>query len=230
MATLPRTASYSDRFLLTIHGITSDNSGLMNLRAHCENALPGLKCDSHFYGYVIPFRDLTPSIRKLVFQDVRQKIELVSLKYGDSHKLFIVAHSFGTLAVVEALKMHISKIKIEGLVLLGSVVPRDHYWDGLIESGQLQHRPLVVVRPLDRVVRLGKWVDGEKSGALGFIANGMHRPLQTYKDGTHTSYYPADCNDVVNVIINGTDCVHLISYDEWYENCGFLSRLRRFLW
>src|SRR6476659_5216576 len=97
---------FSDRFLLTVHGVTSDNSGLAKLRAHCEEALPGLACDSFFYGNVVPFRDLTEATADFIFRSVREKIELVVLKNGlrGGRKLFVVAHSFGTLAVVRALE------------------------------------------------------------------------------------------------------------------------------
>jgi alpha-beta hydrolase superfamily lysophospholipase len=69
-------------------------------------------------------------------------LELISRKYliPETRKCFIVAHSFGTLAVVRALEMHVPNLKVDGLILLGSIVPRDYYWDGLVSSKCLLDR------------------------------------------------------------------------------------------
>jgi len=219
---------FGDRFLLTVHGVTSDNSGLARLRARCEAALPGLACDSFFYGNVVPFRDLTEATADFIFRSVREKIELVVLKNDlrGGRRLFIVAHSFGTLAVVRALEMHIPGVEIEGLVLLGSIVPRDHLWDGLVEQGLLRVPPLAIVRPFDRVVPHGRWIGGGESGTRGFIALGAHRPFESYKNGGHTAYYPADCDDVVTAVRDGVQAVPRVGFDEWY---GRLPRYKRWL-
>lgn len=175
---LSRRHSYSDSFLLTIHGIVSENEGLAKVRTACEKALPGLRCDSFFYGKKFPVRDIDKARSQTIFQHVREKLDLVYRKHitHDDSRLFIVAHSFGTLAVMRALELHIPGVRIEGLVLLGSAVPRDYFWDGFIESGVLRHPPLAVVRPLDRTIRFARRVDGDDSGAKGFISNGMYKP------------------------------------------------------
>jgi alpha-beta hydrolase superfamily lysophospholipase len=156
-------------------------------------------------------------MRELIFREVQEKIELVWLRHinGNGKKLFVVAHSFGTLAVIRALQMHIPKVPIEGLVLLGSIVPRSHYWDGLIRNGQLRHPPLAIIRPLDLTVRFANKVGGEDSGATGFIANGQYRVRQKYKIGGHTAYFPDDVDDVVTVLKSGVTSVQSNSYQDW---------------
>jgi hypothetical protein len=219
---------FDDRFLLTVHGVTSDNSGLARLRSRCEESLPGLVSDSYFYGSVIPFRDLTEATSWFIFRAVREKLELVYLKYiaDTGRRLFVVAHSFGTLAVIRALEMHVPGLSIEGLVLLGSIVPQYHLWDGLMQTGQLLNPPLAIIRPFDRVVRHGRWVGGGESGALGFIANGMTRPLETYKLGGHTAYFPNDNGDVITMLRAGVGAVELMSYENWKTKLSFFQKLR----
>src|SRR5688572_6697498 len=80
--TIPATATtdYSDCILLTIHGVTSDNEGLANLRAYCEEQLPGIICDSYYYGHVVPFSDLSEAVTHAIFQAIRDKIELIYWK------------------------------------------------------------------------------------------------------------------------------------------------------
>ena len=224
---VPNIIDYSDRVLLTIHGITSDNEGLANIRSYCEQQLPGLICDSYYYGHVVPFSDLSKTVRQTIFQAVREKIELVHLKYvrETRRRLYIVAHSFGTLAVVRALEMHIPGATIEALVLLGSIVPRQHYWDGLVESNQLRHAPFAVVRPLDRVVLGAHYVGGEASGAFGFIPNGRHRVYETFKSGGHTAYDPDDGPDIVSIVRSGVLAAARTDYPDWWRGCPRSQRV-----
>lgn len=219
---------YSDRVLVTIHGVTSDNKGLATLRTHCEKKLPGLIGESFYYGSVVPFKELTEDTAYAVFLAVRDRLELLNDRHirNQGRKLFIAAHSFGTLAAIRALEMRIPDLAIDGLFLMGSIVPRYYYWDGLIESGQLRTPPLSVVRPLDRVVRAAFAVGGGSSGASGFIANGRHRPLETFKSGGHTAYAENDGDDLVAFIRDGANAVKMCDYAAWIAGISFLEKLR----
>jgi len=218
--------SFDDRFLLTIHGVTSTNDGLALLRKRCEKALPGITCDSYFYGEVVPFSDLSEEVQYFISRSIREKLELVNLKHlnGSGKRLFVVAHSFGTLALIRALQMHVPGLTIEGLVLLGSVIPRLQPWDGFVESGQLAQPPLVIIRPLDRVVRFGRLVGGGESGAKGFVAMGQHLARETFKNGGHTAYYPDDCDDVITYIRGGSSSLSLVPLEDWRRQAGWWRR------
>jgi hypothetical protein len=217
--------SYSDRVLLTVHGVMSDNTGLANLRNHCQTRLPGLICESFFYGNVIPERELTPAVRNLVFKSVNLCIRDVAHRFlvGTNRKLYIVAHSFGTLATIRALQMWVPT-QTEALVLLGSIVPRDFDWQSLVNFNLLTGPPLTVIRPFDNVVRLARRIDGAPSGAEGFIATGGIIPIQTYKDGGHTAYDPNDRDDVVLTILSGAASVPVQTRDQWYAKQNILKR------
>jgi hypothetical protein len=221
-----QSTEYSDRVLLTVHGSPSDNVGLANLCEFCETQLPGLITDTHFYQPFVPLKDLTRSIREVIYTNVRHKIENVWFRHVNrtQRKLFIVAHSFGTLAVVRALEMRIPGVHIHGLILLGSIIPRAHYWDGLIIDRQLREPPLAVIRPFDFVVRFAKNVDGGDSGARGFIANGKHRAYETFKNGGHSAYDPDDFADVVTAIRTGIASVTRTPYKTWKNSCDFSRR------
>lgn len=227
----PAVLDFSDCVLLTIHGVTSENQGLANLRAACERALPGIIVDSYFYGEVVPFQDLSEAVQYFIFRSIREKLELVYLKHlkGTNRRLFVVAHSFGTLAVIRALEMHVPHLTVSGLVLLGSIVPRHHPWDGLVESGQLADTPFVIVRRLDRVVRFGTLVGGGASGALGFVSMGNRLAHETFKSGGHTSYDPHDHTDVITYVRDGINAIRLVTFDEWKATCGWFARFRLFI-
>lgn len=197
----------SDKFLLTVHGVNSTNDGFASLRQRCEQNLPGLVVDSFFFGDVLPFKELTASTRQFIFRTLRDRLHTINRDYliPQQRKCFVVAHSFGTLAVVRALEMHVPQLRIEGLILLGSIVPRDYYWDGLVstECGCLVVPPLAIVRPFDAVVPKAYLVGGEASGSDGFIPTGVHHPREVFKNGGHTAYDPHDVPDVITAIRGG---------------------------
>jgi pimeloyl-ACP methyl ester carboxylesterase len=171
---------------------------------------------------------LNETITQTIFDAVRGKIENLYHRYldGKQSRLYIVAHSFGTLAVTNALMLGDPGATVEALVLLGSIVPRAFPWDPLVERGQLRRAPLAIVRPLDGVVLGARLVGGGTSGTFGFIANGVHLPTETYKNGGHTAYDPDDAADIATVVRDGIDQVDAMSYPKWWEQCGTMTRLR----
>lgn len=218
--------SYSDRVLLTVHGVMSDNAGLANIREYCQKRLPGLICESFYYGNLIPERELTPAVRELVFKSVNLCIRDVAYRFllGTNRKLYIVAHSFGTLATIRALQMWVPT-QTAALVLLGSIVPRDFEWQSLVNFNVLTGPPLAIIRPFDNVVRLARRIGGAPSGAEGFIATGGIIPIQHYKDGGHTAYDPDDRDDVLKAIGLGLAAVAVQTRDEWYSKQNSLKRI-----
>jgi len=122
--------------------------------------------------------------------------------------------------------MHVAGLSVEDLILLGSIVPRDYYWDGLVTSGQLRNAPFAVIRPLDIVVRFGRMVGGSDSGARGFIADGTYLVAETFKRGGHTAYFPADCEDVIAVLVSGIASVSRVQLGDWLSGSGSIVRMR----
>lgn len=217
---------YSDRVLLTVHGVNSTNDGLAVVRSRCEASLPGITCDSYNFGKMLPYKELTDSVRQFVYRTVRDRFEIINLTrlLPERKRCFVVCHSFGTLAVVRALEMNIPNFRIEGLILLGSIVPRDYLWDGLVNSGLLQHPPLSVVRPFDMVVQKARLVGGGPSGAEGFIATGVHRPREIHKNGGHCGYDPHDVNDIITAIRDGVNVVPTKDRRTWLGEQSIIKR------
>jgi hypothetical protein len=215
---------YSDRVLLTIHGVMSDNSGLENVRKYCERMLPGLICESDYYGYHIPRWNFDRKKRLMAFEIVRLKIDNVLKSYitGTRRKLYVLAHSFGTLATIRSLESHFSD-QIEGLILVGSIVQRAQRWDGYV-GDQLAGPPLAVIRPFDNIVRFASRLGGAASGAEGFIANGAQIPIQSYKSGGHTAYDPDDRDDVVQAIKEGLGSVTIQTKEQWFHQHKLVTR------
>ncbi len=219
--------SHSDKFLLTVHGVNSTNDGLSILRTRCEAAIPGIKSDSFFFGKVVPFKELTDSVRQFIFRTLRDRLQIINDNQliPEGRKLFVVAHSFGTLAIVRALEMYVPKLRIEGLILLASIVPRDYFWDGLVSSNILAGPPLAIVRPFDPVVRRAHLVGGGPSGSEGFISTGVHRPLEVFKNGGHTAYDPEDVLDVIVAIRDGLESVPRKEKSLWLGEQSLIKRV-----
>ncbi len=222
---------YQDRALVTVHGINSDNTGLGNVSRYCKQRLPGLLVENIYFGRVLPFKELTPVIQDLVVSHIRDRLDLFERDFlrAAKRKLFILAHSFGTIATVRALEQHLPHVCVTGLLLVGSVVRRNYSWDTLITRGTLADPPVAVVRPFDRIVQGAAIVRGGPSGAKGFIPQGVFQARETFKDGGHIAYDPDDGDDVATMIDNGIGAVPEVTRDQWYSRLGRLARLRLLL-
>lgn len=218
---------HNDKFLLTVPGVNSINDGFAALRTRCETTLPGIKVDSFFFGRVLPFKELTDSVRQFIYRTLRDRLQIITDTYlvPEKRRCYIVAHSFGTLAAVRALEMHVRDLNVDGLILLGSIVPRDYYWDGLVSSGRLSGPPVAVIRPFDLIVRRAHLISGGSSGSDGFIPTGVHRALESFKNGGHTAYDPDDASDVIVGIEHGLTAIPKKDRLIWLGEQTLLKRL-----
>ena len=61
-----------------------------------------------------------------------------------------------------------------------------------------------------------------------FIASGMHRPLETYKNGGHVAYDPDDTEDIITTISLGSKHVTRTDRAAWEQQVRWYQRPR--LW
>jgi len=216
------------RVLFTVHGVNSDSDKLSRIQDECRTNIPDLNTETCSWQKFFPWRLFDDATATLVKDYVRKSLLLTFRQHSDRGpvKLTVVAHSYGTLAVLKVMQDHLPGLQIGSLVLLGSIIPRDQQWDGFIANRQLSEPPLAIIRPFDWIVRLSRVYNGQASGALGFIPQGMHRPIEIYKHGGHTSYFPADCEDIRNVVLSGVSGVKAVSRDEWFDGLRPSNRVR----
>lgn len=229
-AAAPRT-SYGDRVLVTIHGVWSDNIGLHRLGEHCKGALPGLTVVYVNYGsttlkvqdeetrFTI-FNTVRGQFRKLL-DDLRDKR---GYPQGLETKIYVVAHSFGTVALLELLRQPLRALRVERAVLLGSLLSRWTDWEHLVdEASVIAQAPLNIVRPFDLTVKRGGAMGGGLSGTRGFSPMGRYPATDHFKLGGHTAYDAADFADVVSVL-DGKGTLQPVSWDSFHASLGRVRR------
>ena len=185
--------------LITIHGIRSDNSTFDSLARECKSRLPDLPVWHINYRRQGARWLLTRAIRELITSRVAYKLSEAALEFSN-HTITVVAHSWGTRALHDALRDERLGFTIDRLVLLGSILDSWTNWNPLHARGMLVERPLNIVRPFDLIVARSRFVGGGLSGTRGFSATDNFSPLNHFKRGGHNAYYPADVDDIFKVL------------------------------
>jgi hypothetical protein len=219
------------QILFTVHGVNSDSDKLARLQDRCRARIDGLAVEHCNWQNMKPWRLVDDATATLVKNYVRERLHNTFYRHSHSGqiKLTVVAHSYGTLAVLRVMQDHLPGFQINSLVLLGSIIPRTQQWDGFIDSRQLEQPPVAIIRPFDWIVRLSKVYYGQPSGALGFVPQGLHTPLEIFKHGGHNAYYPDDCDDVIQVVKEGPAGVTAVSREDWARALTRRSRLHLWL-
>lgn len=227
------TVTADPELLITVHGVLSDNASLAALRAELERRIKHLMGYSVNYGTISPLALLFEQNRKNVFYALRERLRMaIAHKASPNTKVHVVAHSFGSLALVEALTTWEAKLEADSIILLGSIVPRRQEWDHLVRAKQFGKGPFAFVRPFDGVVPFSFLVGGESSGSRGFSANGRWIASEIWKLGGHTSFMPDDVDDIEKILLR-QDVTADRAYTEWRRKrhpiARFLVSLKRFL-
>jgi pimeloyl-ACP methyl ester carboxylesterase len=190
-----------DRVVILIHGIKSKAEGMIKIRErlfqrtdHPETVvrifnyrrfpavIAGFPVISYFKNVRDTYRDyLAHYIGKLMCQFPNSELD-------------VVAHSFGTFLISEALKNH-PTISVDRMILLGSVVDTDFQWSSFIRAGRVDY-VCNFVGESDWVQYLSglTFVGMGTSGSYGFKTEIPGAVENVYPDPTwnHTSYSKKD--------------------------------------
>lgn len=209
------------RVIVTIHGVSSENDTLNELAEDCIDEVPGLVHEP------VPWQQHSPlllkigSVRESAFATVRFKLQDVCRRHPNDD-LTIVAHSYGTLLLVRAIGTAIAGLNNAKIVTLGSIIARDHMWDGWLENGTIRE-VVNIARPFDRIVSRSSFLGGGYSGTRGFIKSAIN----CFKGGGHSSYYPDDVRDVQAVIQDAFEKgQHIRTHARWLAGLSFWQRVR----
>ena len=113
--------------ILLIHGIRTFASWQPLVKRLLEE-IPGTRVVPIKYGYLDAFRFWFPlRTRQAPIDDIRREIQNARAANDDS-RISVIAHSFGTYAISQIL-LENPDLRLERLILLGSIVPRSYRWD-----------------------------------------------------------------------------------------------------
>ena len=181
--------------VLTIHGVQS--RGEWQLRVAPElSGIDGLVYDPHVYGRFAFWKVLIAPLRKREVRKFYTKISECQERFP-AVAPSIIAHSFGTYIVSQALKTFPS-IKVNRVIFCGSIVDRDYDWATLVNNGRvLKIRNEVAGR--DRVVALFQWrvmralvPETGASGTCRFNTSLAEVEQQEFHGYEHSSHFIAN--------------------------------------
>jgi pimeloyl-ACP methyl ester carboxylesterase len=171
--------------VISVHGVRTRGAWQKALTAELNNA--GFRHEPLDYGFFRVIRLLIPSSRAT---QVRWFLdEYTRIRQPTERKVAVIAHSFGTYIVAAALEKY-AEVRLESIILCGSIVRQDFPWSRLIP-----HQVRDVLNDYGRGdiwVKLAEWLiaDSGSSGARGFgdDAGGRVQQLLRPRFG-HSDYF-----------------------------------------
>lgn len=154
------------KIVVTVHGIQTSGKWQKEITPHL--ARHGLIPYHIDYGWFDVLRFLFPWTRKKRVYAIRHDLLKLMATTGVD-RLSVIAHSFGTFQVMEALKRESGYLKYDRVVLVGSIVPLDYDW-----GKALADQAVMVVRneraDEDWVAALAGWVSTKLEWLTGLEA------------------------------------------------------------
>ena len=92
-----------DRIVILVHGIRTFGSWQNRLAEMLEQEVPGAHVHIYKYGYFSTLAFVLPLVRNLVVRRLRTFLESLAEESREA-RLDVVAHSFGTVVVAQALR------------------------------------------------------------------------------------------------------------------------------
>lgn len=183
--------------LVMVHGVWSDGNAMdeMATRFTVDKRLGELnaKVSVIKYGKLLLSVGQVPFVRKLVSNYIASRLATCTYKYPNA-KTIVLAHSFGTWAIAQAIKDLFLEFRLDMAILVGSVIPRNYDWSGY---GIAVHN---FVGKKDRVVLSSALWGTGWSGRYGFH-EGDSNVIQYFMDWDHDDY-PKGYNQYVEIIRN----------------------------
>ena len=181
--------------IIPLHGIRTVASWHRTLADVAFQENWSCPVDGWWYGKWSVFAFLSPFARHVKVQWFRERYTKSkrenSALLGPSNLPSVVAHSFGTFMVGNAL-LKFKDIKVDKVVLCGSILPVDFPWDELIENGQVG-TVLNCVGTEDIWPKVSSFVvpGTGKSGSEGFRTT--HELLkQQYYNLAHSEFFDSE--------------------------------------
>ena len=175
--------------VVMIHGVWSNASRFYKMASKFKERYDLFSIDARFsvlsYGKLLLFLGRFPFVRTLVSKYVAARLAANTYKYPNA-KTLIIAHSFGTWAIAEAINTLFNEFRVDYIILLGSVIKRGFRWD------KYPVKVFNFIGKKDTVVLSSVLWGTGWSGRYGFkkdIVQAANSNVQEYiKDWKHSDY------------------------------------------
>lgn len=176
-----------DRMLISVHGIRTYGPWQTDLRSEILQYSRSVECVEIKFGFLNVFAFAVPYFRKKVVERAANRLR-INLRNGEDRDIYIVAHSFGTLVVSEALKNQRYSRPLKAVILCGSPLEHDENIDHIVSSAETVvnecgTRDFILV-----LARLLLWGLGD-AGRVGFERENSDQFYNRYFRGGHSLYF-----------------------------------------
>lgn len=175
-----------DKLLVSVHGIRTFGSWQQNLSVELEKYSRSFECVEIKYGFFDLISFVVPPLRRSFVRKSAGRLRQI-LENRKETDGFIVAHSFGTVIVSEALREPLP-MKLNAIVFCGSPLRHDENIDHLVASSSVVVNDCGIhdwVLLLSRFLILGL---GD-AGRVGFRRENTGKFCNRYFDGGHDLYF-----------------------------------------
>lgn len=178
---------HKDISLFTVHGIRTYGQWQSHLAKDVEGYSRYFESIEIKYEFLDIFSFLLPFRRKTVIEKAAKRLLAHIQKYPD-RDIHIIAHSFGSLIVTEALKNFSSKGRLKSVIFCGSPLPHDENIDHIVEVADFTLNECGTHDFVLAVCRL--FVPGlGDAGRIGFERENTDRFINRYFRGGHSLYF-----------------------------------------
>lgn len=125
-----------EMMLISVHGIRTYGQWQAKLSSEISQYSRSFEPIEIKYGFLDLFSFSVPFLRKRVIQKTALRLRS-RIQNNPNREIHIIAHSFGTLIVSEALKEGVSERQLKSVVLCGSPMPYDENIDHVVQASEL---------------------------------------------------------------------------------------------
>ncbi|MBY5330949.1 phosphodiester glycosidase family protein [Rhizobium leguminosarum] len=218
-----------NRIVVLVHGIRTRAWWQTMVAAKLETA-PNISVIPLKYGYfdALRFWVPLPLVRRMPIRRLEKELDNILSQYASDY-VFIIAHSYGTYAISKILYEN-PHYKIHGLILCGSIIPRDFDWHRIQDQVIGKHKRSHIINECGTkdfwpvLAQSATWGYGS-SGTDGFGSTSVR---DRFHEHGHSGYFNTDFVDRYWIPFVHHDKIETSLVDEkGAQNPGWL-RLCRF--
>ncbi len=190
----------SDKLLITFHGIRTFGQWQENLEAQLYKKANNFESERIKYNFFSILLFMIPFVRQLIVNRLSKDFENI-LKNNSEKHIYIIAHSFGTYLAIKLLEKTNVNVKINTLILSGSVIPSTYDLNTILNKNVIK-----IVNECARddfILILCKIIVPlfSDAGRIGFIGrNNKNILINRFYKGGHSTYFKnsQDSENIMN--------------------------------
>lgn len=178
-----------DKLLITFHGIRTYAPWQEEIENLMGQKVNNFSYEQIKYAYYSIFLFILPFFRKQIINYLYNDFEKV-LEKNKGKKIFIITHSFGTYVAVKLLEKSKVDVKIEALILAGSVLPNTYNLSSIL--GKNVKKIVNECARSDFTLIFNKLFvpSFSDAGRIGFVGrNNKFEILNRFHSGGHSVYF-----------------------------------------